>query len=85
MVCQELQKGLGEMRQILLLIILFLPACTTSYKHMSSPSVKNDGYDLVCAGLEVDKQLRVSGNVCHNMASSGGEFLLIDGNYRWNK
>lgn len=73
------------MIKILALILLTLPACTTSYKHLSSPSVDNDGYDLICAGVEYDERLRVSGNYCHNVAAYGGEFVLIDITYRWTE
>jgi hypothetical protein len=72
----------------LIFALLLLSACTTSYKHMDATPLhrgSNDAYDLVCAGIEVDKRLRISGNYCHNVAPHGGEFLLIDVTYRWKQ
>ncbi len=68
-----------------LLLLIALSGCTTSYKHLSNTAVSDDGYDLICGGVEYDRQLRVSGNICHNIAAYKGEYVLIDVTYRWMK
>ena len=58
---------------------------TTSYHHFSSPQLQDDGYDLVCAGLEQEyKGLTFSGNACHNVSPNKGEYFLGSVTYRWN-
>jgi hypothetical protein len=59
-----------------LLPLLLLSGCVVSYQHMSDPRISNDGYDLVCAGLEQDvSQLRLRGDLCANMAPNHGEYV----------
>jgi hypothetical protein len=70
------------MRYVVLVLVL-LSGCTTSYRHLSDPRVSNDGYDLVCGGVEHGQKLMVSADVCHNLAPNKGEFIFIEAKYRW--
>jgi len=63
--------------------ILLFSGCTTSYHHLSDPAVSDDGYNLICAGLEVNNQLRVAGKYCHNVSPAKGEFIMLDVVWKW--
>jgi hypothetical protein len=52
---------------------------------MSNPSVRNDGYELICGGVEVGKQWQASVDLCSNTAAYGGEFVLVELQYNWKK
>lgn len=59
--------------------------CTTSYHHLSNPSISDDGYDLLCAGLEIGNQLRVAGRYCHNVSPAKGEYIMLDMVWKWGQ
>ena len=70
------------------LVALTLAGCgahtTSSYRHLSDPRIANDGYDLICQGLEVrEDRLEASVDICGNIAPAGGEFLLTEITYHW--
>ena len=67
-----------------LILLMFLSGCTTGYKHMSSDSRGDDGYDLVCAGVEIRDVLSVEANACHNLASYGGNYFVGEITYHWS-
>lgn len=70
--------------KLLLTAMLMLSGCVTSYQHLSDPRVSNDGYDLLCGGIEKDvSSLRLRADICHNAAPNGGEFLHTSIEYRW--
>lgn len=69
----------------IVIALLILTGCTTSYKHMSNPGQSDDGYDLVCQGFEVGKRIEIEGNFCHNVASYGGNYVLGGVTYHWSK
>ena len=69
----------------LIILLLILCGCTTSYKHMSNPSVRNDGYELICGGVEVGEQWQASVDLCSNTAAYGGEFVIVELQYNWKK
>lgn len=52
-----------------ILLPLVLTGCVpyVEYEHLSQPGVRDDGYDLLCAGVEVGEGFTASGSVCHNM------------------
>ena len=63
-------------------LVLLLSGCTPyiGYTHLSQPSIDNDGYDLVCGGIELEKnRLRLDTAVCENLARSGSDtYARID-------
>ena len=74
------------MHRLLLLLILPLAGCVTSYQHLSDPRIAGDGYDLVCGGIEHDvRGLRLRGDICTNASDGGGEFLHAAVEYRWGR
>jgi hypothetical protein len=64
-----------------------MTGCTTSYHHLSNPHIDDDGYDLLCAGLEVDQKLRVAGKYCLNASDSSGddEYVMVDVVWKWGR
>ena len=67
------------------LAFLALSGCVTSYRHISDPRIANDGYDLVCGGVETDVgRVRLSGDLCKNVAPRGGERIHVAVQYRWH-
>lgn len=61
-----------------------LLGCVASYQHLSDPRVANDGYDLLCGGLEKEfGALTLRGDLCSNVAPNGGEFLHTAVEYRF--
>ena len=68
-----------------ILILLLLSGCTTSYKHLSDPRIENDGYDLICGGVEVGERFTAAVDICQNVASNGGEFMFVELQYNWSK
>lgn len=72
-------------RDSLVFIGLFgMASCApfVEYEHLSDPRIKNDGYDLICAGGEHESRLSVSASLCHNLAPNRGEFVKINVKYR---
>ena len=65
----------------ILLLVFLLSGCTASYKHLSDPRIANDGYDLICGGVELGNHLTASIDACKNIAPYGGEMLLIELQY----
>lgn len=62
--------------------IALCSGCAVSYHHLSDPRTGDDGYDLVCADVEREfDNLRLRGGVCRNLASYGGEYVLISATY----
>ena len=63
------------------LILLLLSGCTPfiGYEHLSQPNVADDGYDLVCGGVELQKG-RFRGDValCENL-NYRGTYAKIEG------
>ena len=54
-------------------ILILLSGCTpyVGYTHLSQPNVNDDGYDLMCGGVEYRKRhVRIDGAVCENLANS---------------
>ena len=71
-----------------ILLFLLLGGCApyVGYTHLSQPNVRDDGYDLVCGGVEIEKG-RFRGDVaaCENMASNGGTFAKVDARILFGK
>ena len=70
------------------LILLLLTGCTPyiGYTHLSQPNVRDDGYDLVCGGVETEKgPLRVDVAACENLASNGGTYAKVDAKILFGK
>ena len=64
-----------------LLILLLLSGCTPfiGYEHLSQPNVNDDGYDLICAGAEVEKgRFRGDASICENLARNRGTYGKIE-------
>ena len=60
-------------------LLLLLTGCqispTVSYQHLSQPNVRDDGYDLLCAGAITDKGgLEATAELCENAHNSGTYF-----------
>ena len=53
------------------------------YEHLSDPRVSNDGYDLLCGGIQLDLAVELSGAVCGNIR--GGEYVKINAKYVFEK
>ena len=68
-----------------ILVLLLLCGCTTSYKHLSDPRIQNDGYDLICGGVEVGERLTAAVDLCSNVAPNRGEYLFAELQYNWSK
>ena len=65
----------------LLLSTLFLGGCTTfiGYEHLSQPNINDDGYDLLCWGIEINKgRYRGDVAVCENL-NYPGTYAKIEG------
>ena len=76
----------GVFATALVLVFVFaLSGCVSSYKHLSSPSQSDDGYDLVCQGFELGQSFRVESHACHNLASYGGNYILTEVSYHWSE
>ena len=72
----------------ILLALIGLAGCTTSYRHLSDPAVSGDGYDFICGGFEVgDPSLTVSLDVCKNVNAryATEQYVLVEIKKRWNK
>ncbi len=57
-----------------ILPLLLLSACTpyVGYTHLSLPNIADDGYDLVCAGVEAEKgRIRADVAACENVHTWG--------------
>ena len=57
-----------------LLLLLLLSGCTPfiGYEHLSQPNVSNDGYDLICGGVELQKgRYRADAAICENLHIPG--------------
>ena len=67
---------------VLAILLAGLFGCTASYKHLSDPRISNDGYDLVCGGVELGDNLTASVDVCHNIR--GGELIHAELQYKWS-
>jgi len=66
---------------VILMIVLtsgILSGCAVSAKHMSDPRVDNDGYNLLCGGVEYEGRCRASADVCYNLSPNHGEFILAE-------
>ncbi len=66
--------------------MLLLSGCESltpiiSAKHISDPSIDNDGYDLVCAGAKTKKRLSLKGSWCKNIR--GGDLIDIEIEYEF--
>ena len=64
-----------------LLILLLLSGCTpfVGYTHLSQPDVSNDGYDLICGGVELQKgRFRGDAAICENL-NYPGTYAKIEG------
>jgi len=65
------------------LILLFLGGCTPflGYEHLSQPNVEDDGYDLVCGGVEVEKGMfRGDVAICENLSYNQTDtYVKIEG------
>jgi len=59
------------MRFILLVLLLSGCAPYVGYRHLSDPSLSNDGYDMACAGIKVEKVLEFKTGVCRDARQSG--------------
>ena len=73
---------------MLLISFCYLSACTPfiEYEHLSRPNVSNDGYDLLCAGMEgADKPITVSAALCQDMWRSieSGRGTFFKGSVRY--
>ena len=64
-----------------ILLALLMSGCTTSYQHMSDPTVANDGYDLLCGGVELGNKLTASVDLCKNVR--GGNYIHAELKYRF--
>ena len=76
------------MKPLLIIAALSLTGCVASYQHLDPTPFHNDGmaWDLVCGGLEYDIQaFRLRGDVCHNIAKNGGQYLHTSIEYRFNQ
>ena len=64
-----------------LLILLLLSGCTPfiGYEHLSQPNIDDDGYDLICGGVELQKgRYRGDVAVCENLHIPG-TYAKIEG------
>jgi hypothetical protein len=69
-----------------LALLLLLSGCTTSVRHLSDPSVAEDGFNLVCAGIEQDDYVfTMALDVCHNVSGIRGEYVFAEVKYHWRK
>lgn len=67
-------------------ILFLLSGCVASYQHQSDPRISNDGYDLICGGVEHDiNSIRLRGDICHNLARNRGEMIRIAVEYRFRR
>jgi len=65
-----------------LLILLLLSGCTpfVGYTHLSQPDVDDDGFDLICGGVELQKgRFRGDLAICENLARKRGTYAKIEG------
>ena len=65
-----------------LLLLLLLSGCTpfVGYEHLSQPNVSNDGYDLICGGVELQKgRYRADAAICENLAGASGTYAKLEG------
>ena len=70
----------------LVTLVACLQGCVASYQHLSDPRIEDDGYDLLCAGIETDyKSLSFRGDLCSNVAPNGGEFIHTSVEYRFGR
>jgi hypothetical protein len=71
---------------IAIVLTFMMSGCVASYQHLSDPRAGNDGYDLLCGGLEYDiRSLRLRGDLCSNVAPNGGEFIHTSVEYRFGR
>ena len=69
------------------LILLLLTGCTPyiGYTHLSLPNVRDDGYDLVCGGVETEKgRLRLDVAACED-TRNGGTYGKLDAKILFGK
>lgn len=68
-----------------ILVLLLLSGCSpyVGYTHLSDPSESNDGYDLVCGGVQIEEGLRFDMAVCENVSPNRGTFVKADIRYVW--
>ena len=68
-----------------ILLLLFLTSCApyVGYTHLSDPSRDNDGSDLVCAGVKLQKGLDISAGWCENLRNDWSG-INIDVEYVWD-
>jgi len=69
------------MRYIILLLITGC-ASTTPYletKHMSVPTIANDGYDLGCGGIKYYGRINMKAGACQNIR--GGTLIEVGFEY----
>lgn len=65
-----------------LLLLLLLSGCTPfiGYEHLSQPNVSNDGYDLICGGVELQKgRYRADAAICENLAWRQSTYAKLEG------
>jgi len=68
------------------LVLILLAGCTTSIRHLSNPTTRDDGYNLICAGVEQDDYvITVALDVCHNVSPNHGEYVFAEVKYHWRK
>ena len=71
---------------LFIIILILLTGCVASYQHQSDPRINNDGYNLICGGIERDiDSIRIRGDVCHNLARNRGEVIRVAVEYRFNR
>lgn len=70
------------MRGIFLLVFLTGCAPYVGYTHLSSPEIADDGYDLVCGGVKVERGLEMSAAWCENL-NSDWSGVKLDVEYVW--
>lgn len=69
------------MQKLTLAVALLCSGCVASYQHQSSPALQDDGYDLLCAGVEQDAvMLRARADLCRNI--HGGNYVRFTLEYR---
>ena len=77
------------MKLLWIIVIVSGSACGTipvdpyvGYTHTSSPSLSNDGADLICAGVKFERTVEISTSWCENMNTDWAG-INIDVEYVW--
>ena len=77
---------MASMEFTIIALLPLLSACApfVGYSHLSDPSVIDDGYDLVCGGVKVEKGVEISAAWCENL-NNDWSGVKIDVDYVWRK